>query len=302
MIGRHDVLVKEQGEIKRIRVPVHKPENMGRFMAIDEKTVDGVCYTILSNRETSKIALMADTLKVSELTKCMEGFPLKSKMNVKSISRDLSASYEWFARTTFMNAYHVADKFHVICELLEQLQSTRIRYRQKVLALERKKDKTTLEKLSLKERLPNGDTLKQLLHRSRGLLYKQKSEWTKEQSKRAQILFRHYPEIKEAYDYCCRIRKWYTPIRPRYTDQRYLVKKVELELIIKEGAESEVEEIQNIARYLMSNASSILHYFYRRESNAKAEALNQNLQRFISVNYGTRNSNFFLYRIALHFS
>ena len=64
--------------------------------------------------------------------------------------------------------------------------------------------------------------------------------------------------------------------------------------------ESEVEEIRNIANFLRSNSTPILRYFYRRESNAKA--LNQNLQRFISVNYGARNTDFFLYRVALHFS
>ena len=73
-------------------------------------------------------------------------------------------------------------------------------------------------------------------------------------------------------------------------------------LITKEGMESEVEEIRNIANFLRSNATPILRYFYRRENNAKAEALNQNLQRFISVNYGARNSDFFLYRVVLHFS
>ena len=73
-------------------------------------------------------------------------------------------------------------------------------------------------------------------------------------------------------------------------------------LITKEGMESEVEEIRNIANFLRSNATPILRYFCRRENNAKAEALNQNLQRFICVNYGARNADFFLYRVALHFS
>ena len=73
-------------------------------------------------------------------------------------------------------------------------------------------------------------------------------------------------------------------------------------LITQEGMESKVEEIRNIANFLRSDSTPILRYFYRRESNAMAEALNQNLQRFISVNYGARNTDFFLYRIALHFS
>lgn len=32
-----------------------------------------------------------------------------------------------------------------------------------------------------------------------------------------------------------------------------------------------------------------------------AEALNRNLQRFINMNYGTRNVDFFLYRTKIHF-
>ena len=36
-------------------------------------------------------------------------------------------------------------------------------------------------------------------------------------------------------------------------------------LITKEGMESEVEEIRNIANFLRSNSTPILRYFYRRE-------------------------------------
>ncbi len=45
----------------------------------------------------------------------------------------------------------------------------------------------------------NGDSLKQLLARSRYLLFKKESLWTQTQRERAMILFRQYPEIKKAY-------------------------------------------------------------------------------------------------------
>ena len=198
----------------------------------------------------------------------------------------------------------MADKIHVLREVPEQLQSVRIRHRQAilVLVLERKKNKTVQEELTLQEKFSNEETLKQLLHRSRGLLFKRKTEWTDDQKERAKILFKQFHGIEEAYKYCQRIRKWYEPIRPHYSDRKYKIKEADLMLITKEGMESEVEEIRNIANFLRSNSTPILRYFYRRESNAKAEALNQNLQRFISVNYGARNTDFFLYRVALHFS
>ena len=62
-IGKHNLITKEEGIEKEITVPILEPDNLGTKMAIDEKTIDGVCYTILSNRNTSKIALMAATLK-----------------------------------------------------------------------------------------------------------------------------------------------------------------------------------------------------------------------------------------------
>ena len=45
----------------------------------------------------------------------------------------------------------------------------------------------------------NGDTAKQLLTRSRFLLYKSQYKWSENQKERAVILFKEYPELKEAY-------------------------------------------------------------------------------------------------------
>jgi hypothetical protein len=44
-----------------------KEENLGDDMAVDEKQVDKEMFTLLSNRTSEKIALMAETLKVNEL-------------------------------------------------------------------------------------------------------------------------------------------------------------------------------------------------------------------------------------------
>ncbi len=44
--------------------------------------------------------------------------------------------------------------------------------------------------------LPNGDTLKQLLARSRYLLFKSAEKWTETQKARSKILFDRYQDIK----------------------------------------------------------------------------------------------------------
>ena len=47
--------------------------------------------------------------------------------------------------------------------------------------------------------LTNGDTHKQLLARSRYLLFKSSDKWTDSQRQRAEVLFETYPDLKETY-------------------------------------------------------------------------------------------------------
>ncbi len=300
-IGRHNIQVKQQGEVKEIAVPILEEKNLGNQMAIDEKTINGVGYTLLSNRKTNKIALMASTFKVSDLMRLIKVFNVEKRMQVKSLSRDMASNYDWLGRQAFMNAYHVIDKFHVIKNIIEQLQAIRIRYRQTELAKRReaKENKQDYTEIIL----PNGDTVLQLLARSRGLLFLPPHQWSEHQKQRAQILFEHYPEIKTAYRLVLRIRQWFRPPKSnttyRATRNR---KKEQLITLMKEFIHTGIDELKNIAFLIKKNMEQIINYFIAKETNAKAEALNQNLQRFINVNYGARNTDFFLYRIKIHFA
>ena len=60
--------------------------------------------------------------------------------------------------------------------------------------------------------------------------------------------------------------------------------------------------MKNIAYLIKRNFGQIINYFIAKETNATAEVLNQNIQRFINVNHGARNSDFFLYKVKIHFS
>ena len=73
-------------------------------------------------------------------------------------------------------------------------------------------------------------------------------------------------------------------------------------MLLEEFTDSGIEEIQNIADSIKTHMGQILHYFVKKETNAKAEALNRNLQRFININYGARNTRYFLYRVKIHFT
>lgn len=52
----------------------------------------------------------------------------------------------------------------------------------------------------------NGDTRKELLARSRYVLYKSPEKWTLSQRERAEIMFREYPDIERAYQLAQHLR------------------------------------------------------------------------------------------------
>jgi len=75
----------------------------------------------------------------------------------------------------------------------------RIKFRWEAIDQENKEielAKETQQKY-LPEMLSNGDTLKQLLARSRYLLFKPQSKWTQTQWRRGEILFDRYPSLKK---------------------------------------------------------------------------------------------------------
>ena len=53
----------------------------------------------------------------------------------------------------------------------------------------------------------NGDTLRQLLARSRYLLFKAPDKWLQSQKVRAKLLFEQFPDIKSVYYYALRLGK-----------------------------------------------------------------------------------------------
>lgn len=99
-------------------VPVLKPENFGEQTAVDEKMIDEEFYTVLTNRETGKIALLTETLPVKDLNMLIDKTG-EAKHIVKTITADLSPTYEKFCEQSFPNAIIVADKFHVVKHIVE---------------------------------------------------------------------------------------------------------------------------------------------------------------------------------------
>lgn len=278
-------------------VPVLKAENVGPEMALDEKMIGDEMYTVLSNRETGKIAMMAETMKVNELTALVRHFG-ETTDQVKNITCDLSPSYDSFCQTSFSGATRTADKFHVIKHTMESVQAIRTRLKQEELAKlpKNKSERKQTEKESL---LENGESRRELLTRSRYLLFKMSAQWSSSQQRRAALLFRIYPELQTAHELSEQIRKWYD--KSNIGKSSLFLEKV-LYTWYDNVETANIPEMNNLAKLFVNNEQKILNYFFTGKTNALAEAVNNKIQRFIAANYGVRDKDFFLFRLAKYFS
>src|SRR5699024_5471977 len=122
------------------------------------------------------------------------------RFKVKEITLDMAGSMKLIAKTSFPKATQVIDRFHVQQLAGDALQEIRIRHRWE--AIDQENGKVSEAKIQDQSYIPaiypNGDNPKQLLARSRYLLYKSPHRGTERHQHRADNLVRHLPDIATA--------------------------------------------------------------------------------------------------------
>ena len=312
---RHDLQLSNE---ETVRVPIYKPENFGTGMAIDEKQIGEEMHTIVSNRQTGKIALMARSMRFEDLQKLLDEESIHCR-GVSTLTRDLSPLYAKVGNELFFNSSPIADKFHIIRGLMESCQDVRVRHRQELLRerrlkyqqhkkqeKERKKECQTSGKEFVRkeleyeeENLSNGETILEALARSRYLLFKYPGDWTSSQHKRADALFEKFPEIKKVYHRSCEFRNW---MKKENVGKSMQPIKEQLKQWMQKVEQDDVDEMLNFKSLIERNMFPVLNYFRFGATNAIAENLNSQIQRFIMINQGTRDREFFYFRAKNYFS
>ena len=317
-IHTHDLIIKTARKTTNVEVPIVCSQNIGPDMGIDEKMIGEQWYTLLTNRQTGKIAFCAATTTASILCEAMA--PLQPQLeNIETMTRDMSGSYAKLCNDLIPMAIQIADKFHVISNLMDAQQSVRIRYRQKILEqrriafqlfkqeeqqrreqCEQEGKKFTARKFCYTEqRLSNGETPNELLARSHFLLYKFPDQWKPWQLNRAKLLFEHFPEIQKAYKLSCRFRTWYA--KENIGKHRLQLEK-ELFQWYEEVEDADIDEMTNFKSLVESHEDIIMNYFLSGQTNAPAENLNGRINGFIASNQGVRNRDFFFFRLKNFFT
>lgn len=275
------------------------PDNIGTRIAIDESSLsNGELYTFVTNRdartrEKSLIAVVAGT-KSEDVIDALRRIDEEKRLAVEEITLDLSDSMRKIVRTAFPKADRVIDRFHIQKLACDAVQELRIKHRWD--AIQQANDEMEEAKLKGKNYIPfryhNGDTRKELLIRSRYLLFKSANDWTDRQKQRAAILFEEYPDIKKAYGLCHSLRMIFSKNTIKDAARLSMAKwynKVE---------EAGFHSFNVIAATFHEHYNEILNFYNNRSSNAMAESFNAKIKLFRANLRGVTDKKSFLFRIA----
>lgn len=228
----------------------------------------------------------------------LERIPAYLRKRVQEITLDLAGSMSVIVKRCFPHAQMVIDRFHVQQLATDALQEIRIQHRwQAIEADNQAMDQARSHKKAYApEILSNGETLKQLLARSRYLLYKSEHNWTMEQKLRADIVFCRYPDLRKAYDLSQKL-SW---IYSNTTDKVYALTR--LAKWHEDVAQAGFKTFNTLSRTIELNYRRILNYFNNRSTNAAAESFNAKIKAFRAQYRGVTDVNFFLFRIQKLFA
>ena len=274
------------------------PENIGPYLSIDETSLsDDELYTIITNKEAkgrkgSIVAIIRGT-KAEDVIEVLLKIKDRLRRKVKEVTLDMAANMGVIVTRCFPKASQVTDRFHVQKLACDALQDMRIAFRWK--AIEQENKEIALAKENKESYVPlileNGDTHRQLLIRSRYLLFKNEDKWTPRQRQRAEILFHYYPTLKVAYKLTMQLKSIY------HTAKDKKVALTRLARWYNAIEESGFEHFGTVMRSVQAHYKTILNFFDRRATNASAESFNAKIKAFRSVLRGVNHIPYFLFRL-----
>ena len=278
------------------------PENITEQLAIDEVSLSkGELYTFITSKKHKtnqrKLVAVINGTEAKTMIDVVNKISELKRNTVKEVSMDMARNMELTIKTCFPNATRVTDRFHVSKLVIEALQHLRVKYRWQAIEEENQAIKTAKEK---KEKyrpavLENGDTLKELLARTRYLLYKTPNDWTLNQATRAALLFKKYPVLQQAYKLSLEFRAIYecTVKSIASTKMTQWIGKVKA---------SKISEFNTVANSIFYHWDNILNFFDNRSTNAHAESYNAKLKLFRANLRGVIDVKFFLFRLEKLFA
>ena len=267
--------------------------NIGPHMSLDETCLsNGEVWTFLTNKDghggPGTLAAAIPGTKSDEIISILIGAMGKSlRRKVVEVTCDLSPSMMLIAGEVFFRARVVNDRFHVQKVYNEAVDEIRIDIRRRLIAEENSRDKSMPP-----ETYSNGETMRQILARSKHTLMMSQNKWTDIQRHRANILFKHHPILREAYGLAMELRQIFNRKTSRTKALRSLNKWYEKVSALCNN------NFRSVIKTFKRHAPTIINYFKNRATNASAEAFNSKVKIFRSQMRGVRDRDFFIFRLV----
>lgn len=267
--------------------------NIGPYMSLDETCLsNGEVWTFLTNKEGKGVrgtlaAAIPGTKSDEIISSLINAMGKSVRRRVKEVTCDLSPSMMLIAQEVFYDAYVVNDRFHVQQVYNEAVDEIRIDIRRKLIAEENERDKSIPPMT-----YSNGETMRQILARSKHTLMMSSNKWTDIQRHRVNILFKHHPILKDAYDLAMSLRKIFNT---KTSPTKAMKKMNEWYEKVRQLGNS---NFRSVIKTFKNHAPTILNYFRRRATNASAEAFNSKVKIFRAQMKGVRDRNFFVFRLV----
>jgi len=267
--------------------------NIGPHMSLDETCLsNGEVWTFLTNKDghggRGTLAAAIPGTRSDEIISILVGAMGKSlRRKVEEVTCDLSPSMMLIAAEVFYNAHVVNDRFHVQQVYNEAVDEIRIDIRRQLIAEENSRDR-----MQPPVTYSNGETMRQILARSKHTLMMSQNKWTDTQRHRVNILFKYHPVLKKAYALAMELRAIFncklTPTKAMKQLNEWYEKVSDL------GNSN----FRSVIKTFKNHAPTIINYFRRRATNASAEAFNSKVKIFRSQMRGVRDRDFFIFRLV----
>ena len=279
------------------------PENITDKLSIDEVSLSkGELYTFVTNKNVNvknrkSVVAVINGTEAKVIQEVLEKIALEKRDLVKEVTLDMARNMGLAVEKSFPKSQQVIDRFHAVRLVTDAMQHLRVKLRWEAIDQENnaiKQDKQRGEKY-YPETLSNGDTVKELLARSRYLLYAFEEDWTANQSKRAAILFEKYPLLKQAYKLTLTFRNIYKCLSREKALNEFNDWK-------KKVIASKITEFNTALNSIEYHIENILNFFTNRSTNANAESFNSKIKGFRANLRGVTDVKFFLFRLEKLFA
>ena len=273
-------------------------DNIGEQLSIDETALsNGELYTIVENKAAhggkGTIVAMVKGTKAEDVISALEHIDETKREMVKEVTMDLSDSMRKIVKLSFPKATRVIDRFHVQKLALEAVQEIRIKFRWAAIDADNaaRADAKARDEEYNPYTYENGDTRRELLARSRYLLFKSPEKWSESQRIRANLLFTEYPDIKKAYD----LAQWLRAIFNKRSCKD--AARTNLAKWYSAVENSGIDSFYTLATTIYMRYDEVLNYFNLFSTNANAESFNAKVKAFRASLRGVSDINFFLFRL-----